>query len=30
MFPVSCIEPSPPIIAVSTESKNVHGGEFGD
>ena len=28
MLPVSCIEPSPPTIAVSTESKNANGGEF--
>lgn len=30
VLPVSCIEPSPPTIAVSTESKNVDGGDFGD
>ena len=30
MLPLSCIEPSPPMIAVSNESKNANGGEFGD
>lgn len=28
VLPTSCIEPSSPTIAVSTESKNVDGGEF--